>query len=439
MFTASKRALFNRLKNHPVAYARTRAAFSRHKLPPGDLVEYDQLGKADRTALLNRAETLGPIFKGVAWGELCICVIGLERCRKITQQHSEKLAHVTMDLAHLIPGGLLHAMEGDEHRHYRRSTMQALRGSDLAGNESALAAIAATALREYAERAAEHQNAAHAFTSAMSGLATSAVTWLFFGAAPGTDAHERFLAHFRELGPHGLVWNPQRRQENAFRAFRDDLRAEVTALRGGTSGLRKCGLLAQMVEQKTLDDTLLGNLIYQAEMGRSDLRNWFRWLTRHVTDDPTVLDRINASDSGEAWARPLAEAFALETLRTDQSERMMRQVKSDFVFDGYLFPQHASVRLCLWESHHLESAFETPHKFDPQRFSNEVPGKDRYAPFGVDHHQCPMGSVVIRLGVVFLRALARGYRVTRLAEGPEVRGGYHWEPAPGFAVMLVPR
>lgn len=432
-------AFFSRLKNHPVAYARTRAFFSRHKLPPGDLVEHDQLGKADRTALLNCAEHLGPVFKGIAWGELCICVVGLERCRKLTQEHGEDLRHVAMELEHLIPKGLLHSMEGDEHRHYRRATMQALKGIDLAGNESALEAIAASGLREYAGLAEEHGNSASAFTSAMSGLATSAVTWLFFGAEPGTEVHARFMAHFREMGPHGLVWNPQKRQENAFRAFRDDLGAEVAAMRAGTGSLTQCGLLAQMLEQKTLDDTLLGNLIYQAEMGRSDLKNWFRWLTRHVTDDPAVLDRIVADESGRQWARPLVEAFALETLRTDQSERMMRTVKRDFVFDGFLFPQHASVRLCLWESHHLESAFEAPHNFDPGRFLDSMPGKDRYAPFGVDQHQCPVGSVVIRLGMVYLRALARGYRVTQLAEGPEVRGGYHWEPAPGFAVKLEPR
>lgn len=439
MVSATKQAIFDRLKNHPVAYARTRAAFSRHRLPPGDLVEHDQLGKADRTALLKCADELGPIFKGIAWGELCICIIGLERCRKITQQHAGDLQHVTMELDHLIPKGLLHAMEGEEHRHYRRATMQALRGIDLDGNESVLETIVATALRDYVRRSGEHNNSAGAYTSAMSGLATSAVTWLFFGAEPGTPAHERFLAHFRELGPHGLVWNPQKRQEDAFRAFRDDLNAEVTAMRAGKGSLKKGGLLAEMVEQNTLDDTLTGNLIYQAEMGRSDLKNWFRWLTRHVSDEPAVLDRILADEGSSRWARPLAEAFALETLRSDQSERMMRRVTRDFVFEGFLFPQHASVRLCLWESHHMECVFKEPHHFDPERFLDEIPGRDHYAPFGVDHHQCPMGSVVIRLGILFLRVLARHYVLTKLAEGREVRGGYHWEPAPGFAVELKPR
>jgi cytochrome P450 len=433
-----KQAIFNRLQKYPTAFARMRDVFSRHRLPPGKLVALDLLEKVDRGVLRKRADELGPVFKGIGWGELCICIVGLDRCREITQQHGSDMQVISMDIEHLIPEGLLHKMEGDQHRHYRRATMQALHGVELGANESVLESIAGEALRDYVERSREHKNSASAFTSAMSTMATSMVTWLFFGAEPGTPVHERILAHFRELGPYGLVWNPQKRQENAFRAFRDDLRGELEALRGSGGNLGKFGMLAKMVEQETLDDTLLGNLIYQAEMGRSDLKNWFRWLTRHVSDDPAILKEFAADDVDRGGARPLVEAFVLETLRTDQSERLMRRVVRDFVYEGFLFPQFATVRLCLWESHHAEDVFEKPHRFDPKRFVAENPGKDRFAPFGVDHHQCPMGSVVIRVGMVFLRMLARGYDVRALSDGREVRGGYHWEPAPGFAVELKP-
>ncbi|MBM4255949.1 MAG: hypothetical protein FJ147_08635 [Deltaproteobacteria bacterium] len=301
-----KATLFDWLQPYPVTYARIRAALSRHPLPPGDFIALDPLERADRDTLRQRAEVLGPIFKGIAWGELCIFIVGLDRCREITQQHGSDLRVISMELDHLIPKGLLHIMEGDDHRLYRRAILQALHGIELAANESVLEAIVATALRDYVQRSGEHNNAANAYTTAMSAIATAVVTWLFFGAEPGTAVHERFLAHFRELGPYGLVWHPQQRQENAFRAFRDDLRAEVTAIRTGSGNLRKGGLVAQMVEQGTLDDTLLGNVIYQAEMGRSDLKNWFRWLTRHVADEPAVLARIGAEDMGHEWVRPLA-------------------------------------------------------------------------------------------------------------------------------------
>ena len=136
-------------------------------------------------------------------------------------------------------------------------------------------------------------------------------------------------------------------------------------------------------KRSSLDASMLGNLIYQAEMGRSDMKNFFRWLTRHATDDPTTLDRIRAEEAAGDGARPLAEAFVQETLRTDQSERLIRIAKRDIVFDGFLIPRHATIRLCLWESHHAECAFADPHRFDPERFLTERPGNDRFAPFGV--------------------------------------------------------
>lgn len=443
VWTAAKQRLFEPLRRHPVAYARVRAALSRYPLPPGDYAALDALEKADRDALRKRAEALGPVFKGIAWDEFYVCIVGLDRCRRFTQDHRTNVRVMTIELDHLIPKGHISAMEGDDHRDVRRAMQRALRGTPVGSNDPrssdpVLEAIVAGALRDYAHRAAEHANAADAFTAAMSAMSTAMLTWMFFGAEPGTAVQRRFLAHFRELGPYGLVWNPQKRQEIAFRAFFDDVRTEVEAMRAGTGTLSRAGLLARMVEEEALDESMLGNLIYQAEMGRSDMKNFFRWLTRHATDDPATLDRIRAEAAAGDGARPLAEAFVQETLRTDQSERLIRIAKRDIVFDGFLIPRHATIRLCLWESHHAECAFADPHRFDPERFLTERPGNDRFAPFGVDHHQCPMGGPVVKMGVIFVRALARGYRVTALTEGPPVRGGYHWEPAPRFAVELRP-
>jgi cytochrome P450 len=429
------------LKDTP---SRTRGAFSRRRLPPGDLVPLDLLEKADRTALRRRADQLGPVFKGIAWGQLCVCIVGLARCRRFTQAHAADLRVQTMELEHLIPQGFLCGMEGEPHRRARGATVRALRhfeqtSDDAPGGNAILESIVASGLRDYVVRAPAHAVAPETYSAAMSAIATAMLTWVFFGAEPGTAEHERFLGRFRELGPYGLVWNPGRRQETAFRAFYEDVRAEADALRAGTSRLSRDGLLARMVENGTLDDTMLGNLIYRAEMGRSDLKNLFRWLTRHASDDSGLVDRMAAEGTAGDGARPLAEAFVLETLRTDQSERLMRRATQDIVFDGFLIPRHATIRLCLWESHHAEDAFELPHRFDPGRFLGDMPDRERYAPFGVDHHQCPMGGLVIRAGTIFVRALAESYHVTLLTPGPPVRGAYHWEPAPRFAVRLTPR
>ena len=441
---AGAQGLLNAYRRQPVAYARLRSALSRHPLPPGDYAALDTLEKADRDALRKRSAALGPVFKGIAWGELCVCIVGLDHCRRFTQAHRASLRLQTLELSHLIPKGFICAMEGEDHRELRKAIQRALRATPVGSHnpdarDPVLEAIVTHGLRDYALGAAAHANSAHAFSAAMSGISTAMLTWIFFGAEPDTAAHQRFVAHFQELGPYGLVWNPQQRQHAAFQAFLRDLQTEVVALRTGAGGLSRTALLGRLVDEEKIDDTLLGNLIYQAEMARSDMKNFFRWLTRHATDDPAMLERMGLEEATTSGAPSLTEAFVQETLRTDQSERLMRCVARDIVFDGWLIPRHATVRLCLWESHHLATNFAAPHRFDPERFMTGLPTNDFFAPFGLDHHLCPYGGPVVRMGVIFVRALARGYRAQALVPGPPVRGAYHWEPAPRFAVALQPR
>ncbi|MBN8248385.1 MAG: cytochrome P450 [Verrucomicrobia bacterium] len=437
-------SLWDRLPLSPAAYARARGLLSRHPLPPGDLVPLDEPERRNRDHLRQRSEVLGPVFKGIAWDALCICILGIDRCRRFTQTHRESLRVQTLELDHLIPGGFLCAMEGDQHRETRKATHRALRGACPNGDPegpvgSVLRTLAETRLARHVQGAPSHAHSADAFTMAMTDLATEMLAWIYFGSRPDTAEMAQLLGHFRELGPYGLVWNPQRRQEVAFQAFREEIHRHADALRSGTSGLSDAGLLAQMVRAGALDETQIGNLIYQAEMARSDIKNFLRWLTCHAADHPEVLDRLAEEAASGSRECPRIASFVQETLRTDQSERMMRVAVRDIVFDGFLIPRRAVVRLCLWESHQDPGAFPEPRRFDPDRFLKGDPGSDQYAPFGVDHHQCPMGGVVVQIGEVFLNALARGYRVTPLVAGAPVRAAYHWEPAPRFAVQLLPR
>ena len=128
----------------------------------------------------------------------------------------------------------------------------------------------------------------------------------------------------------------------------------------------------------------------------------------------------------------------LEVLRSDQAERLMRLVTRDIVFDGYLIPKGARVRVCVWESHHRPEAFADPYRFDPDRFRDSTPTKEDFAPFGVDNHQCPFGGMTISLGVAFLRALAE-FDASLVQDGPAIRGAYHWEPSRRLRVKVTSR
>ena len=170
------------------------------------------------------------------------------------------------------------------------------------------------------------------------------------------------------------------------------------------------------------------------EMGRYDLRGLLRWISKYAAENPAWLERIAADADGSA-----AEAFVLETLRMDQSERLMRRVRRDIVFDGFLIPKGSMLRVCMWEAHKSEHAFARPFEFDPSRFCANAPNSDQFSPFGLDHHQCPFASTSILLARQFLQVLARECRLRPVGGGAAVRGAYHWEPAPDFALQLQRR
>ena len=142
--------------------------------------------------------------------------------------------------------------------------------------------------------------------------------------------------------------NPIRKQEIAFNHIRDTLHNEIIQ----DEGLN--GIAQRIHQDGTLDDCMLGNLIYMVEIGRYDTRSLFRWVAKYASEHPDLLQKIKEEDQLALTAMPLSKAFVLETLRMDQSELLVRHVQRDIVFDGLLIPRYSTVRLCLWESHNCD-------------------------------------------------------------------------------------
>jgi cytochrome P450 len=435
--TQSKRGRMRR----SVIYARLRSLVSRYRLPPGEWVRLDELEKANRCFLLEQAGRVGPIFKAIAWDEFWVCIVGLPMGRQLLREHGADLRPVTLKLEPLFPKGFLRQMQGEDHRHYRKAIMRATSGEDLAAAASSLAKIADEALASYAKGSRDKEDAAADYIRTLNAIASGMLIRLFFGVEPGTEPFERILQGYHQLGPYGLVWNLGPQQHEAFAGIRDYL----LGLFAGAPEMRPAGseksILGQLADVGVLDATMLGNLIYMVEMGRYDTYSLFRWLTKYGADHPDLLEKIASEDLSmiPAGGRSLNEAFVLETLRMDQSERLVRKAQRDFVFAGHLIPKHAHVRVCMWESHKAHESFPDPFRFDPNRFLGTSPGGDQFSPFGLDSHHCPFGDMAIRTSMIFLRTLARSYVPITLDDGPPVKGMFHWEPASRFGVELVPR
>jgi cytochrome P450 len=420
-----------RLPHRTHTRARIRSCFSRYPLPPGDWLSLEELERSNRSYILDQASRIGPIFKALAWSEPWICVIGLPLGRRLLREHGHRLTPKTLHLEPLFPKGFLRQMKGDTHRYYRKALGKAIRSADLTACADDLGDLAASHLATYAASGATTSDT---YISAINAIASGMLIRLFFGAPPGTPVFDRLMENYRKLGPYGLVWNVGPAQEQAF----CDIREQLQGFDGDAIDIRS--ILGRLRGEEALDDTMYGNLIYMVEMGRYDTHSLFRWLTKYAADHPEYLDRIALeSASPPTERRSFTEAFVLETLRMDQSERLLRKVESDFIFEGLLFPKGSTVRVCLWESHKSDKSFEDPLRFDPFRFMEGDPGRDEFSPFGLDHHQCPLADMAIRTSMIFLHQLAQDYQVLPSGDGLPVRGAYHWEPASRFSVRLLPR
>lgn len=391
--------------------------------------------RADRRLLIERAADYGPIFKGLMENRLAVCVVGHGLGRRLLKEHAASLRPVAIPLEPLVPKGFMRQMDGECHQRYRRALVQGVNAVDFDSLAPVVERIVSEGLLDHAERGL-HERGPHAWADTLSVIASGMLAHVFFGARPGTTTFDGLMAGYRRLGPHGVVWHLTARQVEAF----GDLHRQLTGLLRDDTGPPAGALLATMASQGPLDDTLLGNLIYMVELGRYDLRGLLRWISKYAGEHGTWIERI-ASDLVKQGrgTRSAAEAFVLETLRMDQSERLMRNVLRDIVFEGYLIPKGSMVRVCMWEAHKDADAFPRPFEFDPSRFLGDAATGERFSPFGLDHHLCPLAGMSVQLATAFLRVLAQSYKVSTCDGDPAVRGPYHWSPAPGFTVTLTAR
>lgn len=419
--------------------ARWRERFSRHRLPPGPFLRLDQIEPQDRTFLIRHAAEHGPVFKAVWMEEMWVCIVGIPRCRRFVKECGDHIRLLSLRLDRFIPKGFLRQLEGDEHRHYRRALTRAIRPGDLTEALPDLERIVRDILAAHAAGQRGEPATAEEFIRVLDDVATGLLLRVFYGVMPGSAAYGELLAGYRKLGPCGLVWNFGRPQDEAYAELVAALGRLHLGGAGPATGILPGSVLGRAREGGDVDATLLGNIVYMVETGRYDMYSLFRWMVKYASEFPAHADRVASEAALSAEGGPFTEAFVRETLRTDQSARLMRKVEREVVFDGHLIPAGTVVRLCMWESHHDGERYPDPFRFDPERFLAGEPGPDEFSPFGIDHHQCPLGTVATRLSRVFLRELCRGYRLKPTGDGLPMRGMFHWEPSSAFSVGLEQR
>jgi len=420
-----------------VTYAFAQAASLRQELPPGELVQLNRIEWGDRHFILDQSARLGPVFKALEWDEFCVCIVGLKKCARFLQDHDADITPVTMGLESLFSKGFLRQMGGDDHQHYREALVRAIGSTTATLNSGIPETITAEQLAHYAAIPEDGRNQRDAFIETLRAISSGMLIQLFFGARYGSAPFKKLTESYQKLGPNGLVWVIEKQQEYAYAEIRDLLVERISEQEKPAHEWLPQSIMGAMSEHGTLDETILGNLIYMVEMGRFDMYSLFRWITKFAAENPALVGRL-AFECKEPPknGKSLAEAFVMETLRLEQIERLGRRVNRDIIFDNYLIPKHATVRLCLWESHKSPKSFAEPFVFYPERFIEKGFTSDQYAPFGLGKHRCPLSNIAIKMSTVFLRTLVENYSLEPIDNGPPIRGVYHWEPAWKFAPRL---
>ena len=88
-------------------------------VPGGFVADLDLVERRDRRFILEHVATVGPVFGAMAWGEMWVCVVGTERCRRLLAAHRSALTPYTFDVSSLVPGGFMRQMAGEMHATYR--------------------------------------------------------------------------------------------------------------------------------------------------------------------------------------------------------------------------------------------------------------------------------------------------------------------------------
>jgi cytochrome P450 len=340
----------------------------------------------------------------------------------------------------LFPNGWLREMEGDLHRQYRRILVDALQSARWSEHEDAIRHMIRRRLKGIANASASGSADSGVIRAALRAIATDMMLRLLFGVTNEHPLHKPLRRAYRTFGTDAPAARIKNEQIAAFAEIRSIVERIADELRDRPDRLPSCALKRLVETGAANDATALGHLIYTFETSHFDTYSLWRWILKHLSDNPSVTEemRKRLSQTGP-MRRKYAEAIVHESLRTDQSEALMRKVQKDIEFAGHRIPKGSLARICLWEAHKDPDVFEQPFRYDPLRFVEGRYDADEFAPFGLDKHHCVGSALVLFSSALLVEELLAGYEWDVVADGRPHRGRFHWEPSPSFAIRLRPR
>jgi hypothetical protein len=250
---------------------------SRSSHTAGSLALTQERIDSDPRFFLERARSLGPIFKVILNGNYTTCVLGHERGARLIGEHEDHLPGVTIDLAPLFPIGALRGMGGDTHRRYRRLFLHAIQATPLSAHRDALDARFASRYERW--RASTGRSQARAARAAAR-LTTEIMLRLIYGFTPESPVYATLEASYRRFGPEAPAAKLGDEQLDAFAEIRRVFTERARDLANGASASAPPCFLGHLVRSGEVDATALGNLAYLFEPSHFDLYSLWHWMLK---------------------------------------------------------------------------------------------------------------------------------------------------------------
>ncbi|MEQ8716155.1 MAG: cytochrome P450 [Acidimicrobiales bacterium] len=399
--------------------------------PPGRLTGCPEMS-LDRDFGIREAQRRGPVFSvsgGLARD--MVCVLGLERGRRLLADHADGLASMVFTNNIHVPGGFIRTMRGDQHRHYRRVLARALSAHVLGRLEGTLGSLSADLVAELTSDGHETRHSTDVCERAL------LAGWLeiFFGIDRDAPVIEELIARFESVD----VWHPLDGSPEEVATFESIDDFIVSTLRRGGPRVDRSFIATLDADgfDPTGDPTLLRNLVIMSQMTSKDTAGLIGWCVWFLAHNPQWVKRVrdDAAMLADPSGVPAAAGLVIsETLRLAQSEFVWRDcTRDDVTVDGFCIPRGWVVRICVAESHRDPAVFDHPDEFDPGRFEGRKFTGAEYSPFGLDGNSCLGEGLVRRFGARFVTDLCVGYDLEVSADGPvELSRWRHWAPSRRF-------
>jgi cytochrome P450 len=417
-------------------YWRTRPTFGSDKgLPPGSLHLAPSGPWVDYLYYRKQTDIYGPIFKMNHFVQPMICLTGIQLGTEFLKHHEDSTVTPPMPFNQYIPNGFMRYMAPAVHMEYRNSMKVIFADPGfLEKRKVSLCKVIRETLCMMANGSKAINPVPHLQSMAFSIFAT-----LFLGLSPQDPIMSRLRELYHTIDYRHALFSTKGKTEKALREIEDIFLKYA---------LTQESYFRNFLENKASgcpgharDKTLLRNFIFLFQTSWIDVSDLLTWMFKLLSDNPQWVNALRTDLQSEESDNiqsgyELANRIALETLRLEQSEYLMRKAIHDIRFKGFLIPKGWLVRIGIRESHRDADIFPNPHDFNPDRFLTGSYGPKQYSPFGIQQKSCVGKGLTLWIGQKFVLELARGFQWTVVQDGPRELGYFHWRPSSKLRVRM---